>query len=137
MNRPDATPLTDQISVDPSILDLFRNRQSASPMHRPIPAPEPNPEPNPGPDAATRTLHNEIAPKDWDELFLAIQVRLKDCVADAQLKLSDVELHDQRMETRTVVLECIQAMQQLQAALASERGNYQHHRKVSNGHSEG
>jgi hypothetical protein len=117
-----ATPSPLGKSVEPSVPDLFRNGQSLKSMHRPIPAPDPNPEPNPGPDAVAPKGIGTINPRDWDELFLSIQVRLEDCVCDAMLKISDIELQDRRIVTRTVVLECIQAMKQLQASLTAERG---------------
>ena len=62
-----------------------------------------------------------IHPTDWDAMFLAIQRRLEDCVGEAMLTISSTALNDRRVVTKAVVLECTQAMRQLQSALTAER----------------
>ncbi len=125
MSSPALPPLTDQTPSGPAAMDLFRSHSSAQLTHRPIPAPEPDPEPNPGPDAVACSGCGCIDPKDWDMMFLAIQERLEDCVKDAGLNFSDSELRERCVATETVVLECIQAMKQLQYALTAERDDRQ------------
>ncbi len=96
-------------------------------MHRPIPAPEPNPEPNPAPDAAWPNDHANIAPADWDQLFHAVQARLEDCVSDSLLRTPGLALRDKQAVTKTTVLECVEALKQLHAALTLERQQRQAH----------
>ena len=107
-----------------SMLDLFRIKEATHTMHRPIPAPEPNPEPNPGPDAIF-SGHVNILPEDWDALFRAVQVRLEHCVGDALLKAPQMALLDRHTVTKAAVLECVEAMKQLHAALMLERQQWQ------------
>ena len=127
-------PLTNHTSVEPAEAQLFSARPYPDLTHRPIPAPEPDPEPNPGPDAATCSGCGCIHPTDWDAMFLAIQRRLEDCVGEAMLTISSTALNDRRVVTKAVVLECTQAMRQLQSALTAERSkhqNGQNHRNQS------
>lgn len=107
-----------------SMPDLFRIKDASHTMHRPIPAPEPSPEPNPGPDAI-RGNHTNILPEDWDVLFRAVQVRLERCVGDALPKTPQHELHDRHTVIKSAVLECVDAMKQLHAALTRERQQWQ------------
>ena len=114
-------PLTNHTSVEPAVSESSSVRPYPDLTHRPIPAPEPDPEPNPGPDAVTCSGFGRIHPTDWDAMFLAIQRRLEDCVGEAMLTISSTELNDRRVVTKAVVLECTQAMRQLQSALTAER----------------
>lgn len=119
-----STPVAHVTNTTPSVLDLFRGKDVSATLHRPIPAPEPNPEPNPGPDAAKRSASSgdsTISPADWDELFHAVQVRLEQCVGQAIDKSPELPLHDRHEVTKKAVLECVEAMQQLHAALTLER----------------
>ena len=104
----------------PSVLDTFRAEHMASALHRPIPSPEPDPEPNPGPDAISNG-HSNISAADWDELFHAIQTRLENCVDDALLKAPELPAHERQEVIKSTVLQCVEAMQQLHAALTTER----------------
>lgn len=128
MIRLASTPMPHVTSPAYSVLDLFRSKDMPYDIHRPIPAPEPNPEPNPGPDAASkreRDAHPNITPADWDELFRAVQVRLEQCVGDAIDKAPELALHDRHQVTKTAVLQCVEAMTQLHAALTLERKEWQ------------
>lgn len=115
------TPMPHVTDVAQSELGLFRSKGIAQNMHRPIPAPEPNPEPNPGPDANFLTVRPTISPDDWDELFHAIQKRLQNCVSDALVLAPELPLHSRHELTKQTVLECVESMQQLHAALPVER----------------
>ncbi len=115
------TPMPHVTQVAQSVLGLFRSKGAAQSVHRPIPAPELNPEPNPGPDANLLDLRPKIAPEDWDELFHAIQKRLENCVSDALVKAPELPLHNRHELTKKTVLECVESMQQLHAALTIER----------------
>lgn len=117
-----ATPLMPHVnSVAQSVLDMFPNKQNPNALHRPIPAPEPSPEPNPEPDAMLREIRASIGPDDWDELFRAVQARLESCVDDALTNAPQLPLHSQHEITKKVVLECVESMKQLHAALTKER----------------
>ena len=108
----------------PSVLDTFRAEHMASALHRPIPSPEPDPEPNPGPDAINNGHINgnsNISAADWDELFHAIQARLEHCVSDAFHKAPELPAHERQEVIKATVLQCVEAMQQLHAALTTER----------------
>jgi hypothetical protein len=128
------TPMPHVTCMAQSVLDVFRAKTMLNNMHRPIPSPEPDPEPNPGPDAARQNgqarkaampispvVHGSISPADWDELFRAVQVRLAHCVSDAVPQAPELPLHDQRAVTQAVVLDCVEALKHLHAALVSER----------------
>lgn len=111
-----------------SVLDLFGSKNMPPDIHRPIPSPEPNPEPNPGPDAAVQSTHDShanIAQADWDALFRAVQVRLEQCVGNAIATSPELALHDRHEVTKAAVLECVEAMTQLHAALTLERQEWQ------------
>lgn len=119
------TPMPHVTVADQSVLGMYRSKGLAESMHRPIPAPEPNPEPNPGPDASLLTVRARIPPEDWDQLFHAIQNRLENCVGDALVKAPELPLHSRHERTKNTVLECVESMQQLHAALIIERQSQQ------------
>ena len=97
--------------------------------HRPIPAPEPDPEPNPAPDSVGQAAPCNISPTDWNDLFVAIQVRLAHCVDDALLHDPELSSQDRYALTKAVVLECVDAMKQLHTALTLERQQCQAHQQ--------
>lgn len=128
MTRPANTLMAHASGGAPTVLDLFKSTDMPAALHRPIPAPEPNPEPNPGPDAARRSRnngHSTIAPADWDELFHAVQVRLEQCAGDALHQAPELALYDRHDVIKKTVLECVDALKQLHAALAQERQHRQ------------
>lgn len=63
----------------------------------------------------------QIARDDWDALFRAIQVRLAHAVDEQRGWVSVPLAGDAAAHLQTVVLECVAAMGQLQAALTQER----------------
>lgn len=63
----------------------------------------------------------QISVDDWDILFRAIQVRLKDAVADSHPSGWPSQTDATAGQVQTTVLECISAMEQLHAALGHER----------------
>ncbi len=130
MIQPANTPTLHVTRSAPSVFDLFRTKGTPINMHRPIPAPEPNPEPNPGPDGKLHRNPNNITPADWDALFHAVQARLEHCVDDALHKAPELALHDRHETTKTAVLEYVEAMTQLQAALTLERKQWQAHQQA-------
>jgi hypothetical protein len=119
------TPMPHVAHAAQSVLGLFRSKGLAQNMHRPIPAPEPDPEPNPGPDANLQTGGSSICTDDWDEMFHAIQQRLENCVNDARVKAPELPLHSRHELTKATVLECVESMQLLHAALTVERQSRQ------------
>ena len=121
------TPIPHVTGAEQSVLGLFRSKGSAENMHRPIPSPEPDPEPNPGPDARLQKVGSSISPNDWDELFRAVQARLERCFDDALIKEPELPLHSRHELTKQMVLECVESMQQLHAALTVERQSQQKH----------
>ena len=63
----------------------------------------------------------QIDREDWDAMFRAIQVRLARAVDEQRGWVSVPQAGDADAHLQTVVLECVAAMTQLQAALTQER----------------
>lgn len=105
------------------MFDIFRSRELPTMMARPTPAPAPvaNSDSNEGPNASWREEHGHIPAADWDVLFQAIQTRLETCVSDALHQAAESAPHDRHAQTKKSVLECVEAMRQLQASLTLER----------------
>lgn len=63
----------------------------------------------------------DIQPEDWDALYLAVQERLAVCVSKCCSGLTDAVALQGAAQVQAVVAECLQALDQLRAALAVER----------------
>lgn len=71
--------------------------------------------------AALKTQGSSISPADWDDLFIAIQTRLGNCVNDTLNHASVLPLQDQKSMVKKVVLECVEALRHLHNSLPLER----------------
>lgn len=108
----------------PLVLNTFEAQDSVTPLNRAVALPEPNPQSSSAADAAMKDVpssHNNISPADWDDLFLAVQERLRNCVDDTLLVAPELRPTERQAVMKTTVLQCIEAMQQLHAALTLER----------------
>ena len=65
-------------------------------------------------------LSSDILIEDWNALFRSITARLSACVGERLAQMPDLQPHD-LAQVRAVVLECVEAMSQLQLALTRER----------------
>ena len=63
----------------------------------------------------------DIQPEDWDALYVAVQERLGMCVSKCCAHLTEPGAQQGAAQVQTVVTECLQALDQLRAALAIER----------------
>ena len=77
-------------------------------------------------DAISNAAANAGAPlnlsvQDWDDLFRAIQERLRHIVGDRNTDMAPLEMHDMGVSIQDGVLECVAALDQLHAALGLER----------------
>ncbi len=64
---------------------------------------------------------SSIAADDWDQLFHAVEARLRNCVGKQLSKTPQLPLQDPAAVVEAVVLECVAAFDQLHAALKRER----------------
>ena len=62
-----------------------------------------------------------LSVQDWDDLFCAIQERLRHLVGERNTGTAPLEMHDMGGSIQDAVLECVAALDQLHAALALER----------------
>lgn len=109
------------ITLAHSVLDMFRinsapeNMQCAAPalevIHRQ--------------GAALKTQGSFIAPADWDDLFVAVQTRLENCVSDTLNHTPVVPLENQKLQVQKVERECVEALQLLHHSLILERQSQQ------------
>ena len=110
-------PMPHVINMAHSVLDMFRvnsppeNKQCAASA----------PEVIHGQSAVLRIQGSFISPADWDELFVAVQARLENCVDSTLHHSSTLSLQDQKSIVKKTVLECVDAMQRLHHSLNSER----------------
>lgn len=80
---------------------------------------------DPGTRAALPGPALDIAIDDWDALFRAVEDRLRLTVGEPLANMPnkpDAPAHDAAAEVRTIVLECVAALEQLHTALTHERG---------------
>ena len=74
--------------------------------------------PNAGQSTGQPAGNSIIAPEDWNELFLAIQERLENCVNDVVFtKNPEMSLIARKARTKQAVLECVQAMKVLHQSI--------------------
>ena len=64
---------------------------------------------------------SNIAEDDWDQLFHAVEARLRNCVGKQLSKTPQLPLQDPAALVEAVVLECVAALDQLHTALKRER----------------
>ena len=91
------------------------------------------------PDAIASVASNAGAPlnlpvQDWDDLFCAIQERLRQIVEDRNTGTAPLEMHGMGGSIQNGVLECVAALDQLHAALALERERVAFPGKFVDGH---
>jgi hypothetical protein len=115
------TPTPHVTQVAQSVLDLFHSKGALNDMYGSIPADQPNPASTSEPVDIKSTGHGNISHADWDELYHAIQVRLEHCVNDALDKAPQLAADERLAATKIAVMECVDAMRQLHAALILER----------------
>ena len=63
----------------------------------------------------------EVSVEDWDDLFHAVEERLRRMVDERNAATAHPGMHDMRGSVRETVLECVAALGQLHAALTHER----------------
>jgi hypothetical protein len=64
----------------------------------------------------------DIAPEDWDVLLSAITDRLRSAVDQRRAAATEPQVRDAEGRLQVIVLECVDALDQLHAALANARG---------------
>jgi len=74
------------------------------------------------PFAPARVTAPAMDPEDWDALFLAVTARMRSTAQPAPIPHASTE-HKTCAAMRGVVLECVEALEQLHAALACERAD--------------
>lgn len=77
---------------------------------------------DPGARAALPGPALDIAINDWDALFRAVEDRLRLTVDEPLANAPDAAAQDAAAGVRTIVLECVAALEQLHTALTHERG---------------
>ena len=65
--------------------------------------------------------HLHIPTEDWDIMFRAIQLRLREAVGERPKSAPTPQADDTAGHIQVVVLECVSAMEQLEAALRHQR----------------
>ena len=65
--------------------------------------------------------HLHIPTEDWDIMFRAIQLRLREAVGERPKSAPPPQADDTAGHIQVVVLECVSAMEQLEAALRHQR----------------
>lgn len=63
----------------------------------------------------------EIANGDWDAMFRAVESRLRQTVGERLALMAEPQPQDAAGRVQAVVLECVEALEQLHAALMLER----------------
>ena len=76
------------------------------------------------PDSTFRKAPPGISAEDWDLLFVAVQIRLKNCAAAAPNRSPERSLELPLLATQTIVMECVDALQALHLALKQNRSEY-------------
>ena len=74
----------------------------------------------PRPGAAPRSGSIDVAMDDWDDLFRAVKVRLRQTVAERAGKAGAPEMIETLSRIRAGVLECVEALDQLHSTLRHE-----------------
>ncbi|MGJ7497691.1 hypothetical protein ACSFA8_21790 [Variovorax sp. RT4R15] len=98
-------------------LVLSLAKVGALPFGRPLKADDATP-----PIVPPRAISPAMDPEDWDALFLAVTARMRR-TAQPALTLCASPEHKTVADMRAVVLECVEALEQLHAALACERAD--------------
>lgn len=71
--------------------------------------------------AALSGPSREIANDDWDAMFRAVESRLRQTVGERLAVLAESQPQDAAGRVQAVVLECVEALEQLHTALMLER----------------
>ena len=128
MPHPPSTPRMSNSSLVPSlprmsssphlVFDLLNINTMTTSTTRPDIAQAGNFKRNAGQTTGQPAANSIIAPEDWNELFLAIQERLENCVNDLVFtKNPEMSLIARKARTKQVVLECVQAMKVLHQSI--------------------
>ena len=104
-----------------SLLDGFYEHDEVLSLQRAIAPPKSDPAANHAPDATASNRFSSINASDWDVLFRAVQDRLAQCAAAPLAKTPELTTPEPDQVIKTTVLQCVEAMQQLHAALMIER----------------
>lgn len=106
-----------------SVFEMFRSCSTLQGTQRVVPASELacGQGLDQGQDATLSTDAPFISPKDWDDLFLAIQTRLDNCVGDTLNHTSVLPLQDQKLKVKKTVQECVEALRHLHQSVTLER----------------
>ena len=76
--------------------------------------------------AASKIQDSSISPADWNDLFVAVQTRLENCVNNTLNHESMQPLHDQKSMVKKVVLECVEDLRHLHNSLPLGHHSQQH-----------
>ena len=76
--------------------------------------------------AASKFRGSSISPADWNDLFVAIQARLENCVNNTLNHESVQPVQDQKSMVKKVVLECVEDLRHLHNSLPLEHHSQQH-----------
>ena len=63
----------------------------------------------------------EIANDDWDAMFRAVELRLRQTVGERLAVMPELQPHHAAGRVQAIVLECVEALEQLHTALMLER----------------
>ena len=114
-------PMPHVTTIAHSVLDLFRvnstpeNIQCATPVAKVIHLQS----------TALKTQILFISPADWDDLFVAVQTRLENCVNGTSNSASTPPLQDQKSKVKKAVAECVDDLRHLHRSLTLERQSHQ------------
>ena len=114
-------PMPHVTTISHSVLDMFRvnstpeNIQCATPVAEVIHLQS----------AALKTQISFISPADWDDLFVAVQTRLENCVNVTLNSASTPPLQDQKSNVKKAVVECVEDLRHLHHSLTRERQSQQ------------
>ena len=76
--------------------------------------------------AASKIQDSSISPADWNDLFVAVQTRLENCVNNTFNHESVQPLHAQKSMVKKVVLECVEDLRHLHNSLPLGHHSQQH-----------
>ena len=76
------------------------------------------------PDSTFRKAPPSISDKDWDVLFLAVQIRLENCAATAPNRSPENSVELPLLATQTIVMECVEALHTLHLAHKQNRNEF-------------
>ena len=119
MSNSSFVPSLPRMSSSPHLVfDLLNINTLTTSTTRPDIVQGGNFKPNAGQSTGQPAANSIIAPEDWNELFLAIQERLENCVNDLVFtKNPEMSLIARKARTKQVVLECVQAMKVLHQSI--------------------